>query len=93
MAPDDLLPLPLRVHLIEDLRRLVPFDHFAWLVTDPETWVGSAPLADIPPALLPQLPALTGLKQSACSTSTAPLARTASSSRGCSWSAPSASPP
>ncbi len=55
---DALLPLPLRVHLIEVLRDLVPFDAHAWLMTDPETWVGSAPFADIPHQLLPQLPTL-----------------------------------
>lgn len=62
MAPDDLLPLPLRVHLIEVIRRLVPFDHYAWLVTDPQSWVGSAPLATVPPALLPRLPELIRLR-------------------------------
>jgi DNA-binding CsgD family transcriptional regulator len=62
MAPDDLLPLPLRVHLIEVIRRLVPFDHYAWLVTDPQTWEGSAPLATVPAPLLPRLPELIRLR-------------------------------
>lgn len=61
-VPGDLLPLPLRLHLIEALRELVPFDSYAWLVTDPGTWVGSAPLADIPPSMIPQLPALIRLR-------------------------------
>jgi hypothetical protein len=40
--------LGLRVALIEELRRAVPFDAHAWLLTDPETEVGCAPLADVP---------------------------------------------
>jgi len=35
---------------------------YAWLLTDPETSVGSAPLADVPSTLLPQLPRLIRLK-------------------------------
>ena len=38
----------LRIALIEELRRAVPCDAYAWLLTDPETEVGSAPLADVP---------------------------------------------
>jgi DNA-binding NarL/FixJ family response regulator len=34
--------------LLDELRRLVPFDAHVWLLTDPETEVGSSPLADIP---------------------------------------------
>jgi hypothetical protein len=47
---------PLRVALLDELRRSVGFDWFAWLLTDPETEVGSAPLADVPSlADLPRL--------------------------------------
>jgi DNA-binding CsgD family transcriptional regulator len=38
----------LRVALIEEIRRIVDFDAYAWLLTDPETEVGSAPVADVP---------------------------------------------
>ncbi len=38
----------LRVHVLEELRRAVPFDAYAWLLTDPETEVGTSPLADVP---------------------------------------------
>jgi DNA-binding CsgD family transcriptional regulator len=46
--------LTLRLRLVEEIGRVVGFDAYAWLMTDPETSVGSAPLADIP--LLPELP-------------------------------------
>ncbi len=39
---------------------MVDFDAFAWLLTDPETEVGSAPLADVP--CLQELPRLIRLK-------------------------------
>ena len=39
---------------------MVDFDAYAWLLTDPETEVGSAPLADVP--CLPELPRLIRLK-------------------------------
>ncbi len=46
----------LRLGLLAELRRAVPFDAYAWVLTDPETSVGSAPLADVPTlAELPQL--------------------------------------
>ncbi|MEX1094233.1 MAG: LuxR C-terminal-related transcriptional regulator [Acidimicrobiia bacterium] len=38
----------LRTALLGEIRREVPFDWYAWLLTDPETEVGSAPLAEIP---------------------------------------------
>jgi len=38
----------LRRHVVEQLRRTVPFDAFAWLLTDPDTTVGTAPLAEVP---------------------------------------------
>lgn len=47
---------PLRVALLDELRRSVGFDWYAWLLTDPETEVGNAPLADAPSlADLPRL--------------------------------------
>jgi DNA-binding NarL/FixJ family response regulator len=39
---------------------MVPFDAYAWLLTDPQTSVGSSPLADVP--CLPELPRLIRLK-------------------------------
>lgn len=50
----------LRLQLVGEIRRAVPFDAFAWLLTDPETSVGSSPLAAVP--CLPQLPSLIRLK-------------------------------
>jgi len=50
----------LRLDLLDELSRMVPFTWYAWLLTDPETGVGCAPLADVP--LLPQLPTLIKLK-------------------------------
>ena len=51
---------PLRLALLDELRRFVRFDAYAWLLTDPETEVGTAPIADVP--CLPQLPRLIRLK-------------------------------
>jgi DNA-binding CsgD family transcriptional regulator len=50
----------LRLDVLAALRRVVRFDAYAWLITDPETSVGSSPLADVP--CLPVLPQLIGLK-------------------------------
>jgi DNA-binding CsgD family transcriptional regulator len=50
----------LRLTLLEEIRRAVPFDAYAWVLTDPETAVGSSPLADVP--FLPELPRLIRLK-------------------------------
>lgn len=50
----------LRLRLLEEIRRVVPFDAYAWLLTDPETSVGSAPVAHVP--CLPELPRLIRLK-------------------------------
>jgi DNA-binding CsgD family transcriptional regulator len=50
----------LRLELLGELRQMVPFDAYAWLLTDPETSVGSSPLADVP--CLPELPRLIRLK-------------------------------
>jgi DNA-binding CsgD family transcriptional regulator len=50
----------LRRGLLGELRRAVPFDAYAWVLTDPETSVGSAPLADVP--TLAELPRLIRLR-------------------------------
>lgn len=50
----------LRIALLAELRTAVPFDFYAWLLTDPETCVGTAPLADTPS--LADLPPLIKLK-------------------------------
>lgn len=49
-----------RVVWIEKLRRRVGFDAYAWVLTDPVTEVGAAPLAQVP--CLPELPRLIRLK-------------------------------
>jgi len=50
----------LRLAVLGEIRRAVGFDAYAWLLTDPETEVGCAPLADVP--CLPELPRLIRLK-------------------------------
>jgi DNA-binding CsgD family transcriptional regulator len=50
----------LRQALLEEIRRHVSFDAYAWLLTDPETEVGCDPVADVP--CMPQLPRLIRLK-------------------------------
>ena len=40
--------------MLAELRRAVPFDAYAWVMTDPETLVGTSPLAEVP-APLPEL--------------------------------------
>ncbi|MCU1345095.1 MAG: LuxR family transcriptional regulator [Acidimicrobiia bacterium] len=50
----------LRLDLLKEIGAGISFDAFAWLLTDPETSVGSAPLADVP--CLPELPRLIRLK-------------------------------
>ncbi len=50
----------LRLEILGELRRTVPFTWYAWLLTDPQTGVGCAPLADVP--CLPELPSLIRLK-------------------------------
>jgi DNA-binding CsgD family transcriptional regulator len=52
----------LRHDLLGAFGRVVRFEAFVWLLTDPETSVGSAPLAEVPVALLPELPRLIRLK-------------------------------
>lgn len=48
----------LRAGLLGKLRRVVSFDAYAFLLTDPQTAVGSSPLADVPTPLLGALPRL-----------------------------------
>jgi DNA-binding CsgD family transcriptional regulator len=50
----------LRLALLDELRAAVGFDAYSWLLTDPGTEVGCAPLADVP--CLPELPRLIRLK-------------------------------
>lgn len=50
----------LRTAVLAELRAAVGFDSYVWLMTDPHTWVGSSPLADVP--CLPELPTLIRLK-------------------------------
>lgn len=52
----------LRERVLDQIRRIVAFDWHVWLLTDPETTVGAAPLAEIPPGLLSSLPRLVRLK-------------------------------
>jgi DNA-binding CsgD family transcriptional regulator len=57
-APSDARGL--RIAVVNELRAAVPFQAYAWLMTDPDTYVGSSPLADVP--CLPELPTLIRLK-------------------------------
>lgn len=50
----------LRLRLLDEIRQVVAFDAYAWLLTDPETSVGTAPLADVP--CLSELPRLIRLR-------------------------------
>jgi len=50
----------LRLQVLEEIRQVVGFDAYAWLLTDPETTVGASPLAAVP--CLPELPRLIRLK-------------------------------
>jgi DNA-binding CsgD family transcriptional regulator len=50
----------LRRVVLEQVRRTIPFDAFAWLLTDPDTTVGTAPLAESP--CMDQLPQLVALR-------------------------------
>jgi DNA-binding CsgD family transcriptional regulator len=52
----------LREQALAEIRRVVGFEAYAWVLTDPETSVGAAPLADVPAPVLPLLPRLIGLK-------------------------------
>ena len=50
----------LRAAVLDQIRRWVPFDSYAWLLTDPQTRVGWSPLAEVPE--LARLPMLIRLK-------------------------------
>jgi DNA-binding NarL/FixJ family response regulator len=50
----------LQLRVLDELRRSVAFDAFAFVLTDPVTSVGTSPLADVP--CLPELPRLIRLK-------------------------------
>jgi DNA-binding NarL/FixJ family response regulator len=50
----------LRRSLLDEIGRCLAFDYYAWLLTDPETEVGCAPLADVPN--VEELPRLIQLK-------------------------------
>ncbi len=50
----------LRLSVLDELRRLVGFDSYAFVLTDPETSVGIAPLAEVP--VMSELPRLIRLK-------------------------------
>jgi DNA-binding NarL/FixJ family response regulator len=53
-------PRTLRLQVLDLLAEVVPYDAYAWLLTDPETAVGASPIADVP--CLPRLPELIRLK-------------------------------
>jgi DNA-binding CsgD family transcriptional regulator len=50
----------LRLRVLDEIRQVVEFDSFAWLLTDPSTAVGCDPLADVP--CLRELPRLIKFK-------------------------------
>jgi DNA-binding CsgD family transcriptional regulator len=48
----------LREQVLAEIRRVLPFDAHAWLLTDPVTRVGTSPLADVPGLDWDRLPEL-----------------------------------
>lgn len=52
----------LRQHLLEAFGEVIDFDAYAWVLTDPATAVGVAPLADVPASLFAELPQVIRLK-------------------------------
>ena len=48
----------LRIRLIEEIRRRVPFDWHVWVLNDPETEVAISPLATVPDHLMAGLPGI-----------------------------------
>jgi DNA-binding CsgD family transcriptional regulator len=52
----------LRAAVLAEIGRVVAFDAYVWPLTDPETSVATAPLASVPPPLMPDLPRLIRLK-------------------------------
>ena len=53
---------PLRIALVDELRRLAPFGSYVWAITDPATEVAIAPLADVPNEAVAALPRLIRLR-------------------------------
>ena len=47
--------------MLEILRQMIDFDAYVWLLTEPVTTVGAAPLAAVPLAAVPCLPELPAL--------------------------------
>jgi len=56
IAAEPLDAMHLRRQVLEVLREVIDYDAYVWLLTDPVTMVGAAPLAAVP--CLPELPAL-----------------------------------
>lgn len=52
----------LREQVLAEIRRVLPFDAHAWLLTDPVTRVGTSPLADVPGLAWERLPELGRLR-------------------------------
>ena len=52
----------MRIALVEELRRLVPFGSYVWAMTDPVTEVAIAPLAVVPDEAVAELPRLIRLR-------------------------------
>jgi DNA-binding CsgD family transcriptional regulator len=50
----------LRIAILDVVRTVVPFDHYVWLLTDPDSCVGCMPLADVPD--LREIPTLIRLR-------------------------------
>jgi DNA-binding CsgD family transcriptional regulator len=58
----DLTAKALRVQVLAEVRREIPFDAHVWLLTDPVTRVGTSPLADVPGMAWDELPLLGRLR-------------------------------
>lgn len=56
IAAEPLDATRLRRQVLGSLREVIGYDAYVWLLTDPVTAVGAAPLAEVP--CLPELPAL-----------------------------------
>lgn len=58
LCAEDLDAKALRERVLAAVRPVVPFDGHVWVLTDPVTCVGTAPLADVPGLAWPDLPGL-----------------------------------
>ena len=58
LCASDLDAKALRERVLAAVRPVVPFDGHVWVLTDPVTCVGTAPLADLPGLAWPDLPGL-----------------------------------